>query len=78
MFELTEEQPHELSAPEPVAVDPQTGNAYVLVTREIYERIKDQLYDDSPWTDEELDLLAAEAADLLGWEGMEAYQDEEA
>lgn len=32
-------------------------------------------YDDSPWMDEEMDLLAAEDADALGWEGMEAYQD---
>lgn len=32
-------------------------------------------YDDSPWTDEEMDMLAAEDADYLGWEGMEAYQD---
>ena len=32
-------------------------------------------YDDSAWTDEEMDLLAAEDADTLGWEGMEAYQD---
>jgi hypothetical protein len=33
-------------------------------------------YDDSPWTDEEMNLLAAEDANTLGWEGMEAYQDE--
>jgi hypothetical protein len=34
-------------------------------------------YDDTPWTDEEMDLLAAEQADSLGWEGMEMYQDPE-
>jgi hypothetical protein len=34
-------------------------------------------YDESPWTDEEMDLLAAEDADCLGWEGMEVYQDGE-
>ena len=76
MFELTDEQRHELNKPEPTAVDPRTKEAYVLIPREVYERIKGLLYDDSPWTDEEMDLLAAEAADLLGWEGMEAYQDE--
>ena len=32
-------------------------------------------YDDSPWTDDEMDRLAAEDADGLGWEEMEAYQD---
>jgi hypothetical protein len=33
-------------------------------------------YDASPWTDEEMDLLAAENAEALGWEGMETYEDE--
>ena len=77
MIELTEEQRQELSEPEPVAIDPQTKATYVLVRRELYERIKGLLYDASPWTDEEMDLLAAEDADRLGWEGMEAYQSEE-
>lgn len=40
MIELTEHQRQELSAPEPVAVDPQTGESYVLVRRETYERFK--------------------------------------
>ena len=33
------------------------------------------LYDDSPWTEEGMSLLAAPDSDVLGWEGMEAYQD---
>ena len=33
-------------------------------------------YDDSPWTDEERDAMRSEALDDLGWEGMEAYQDD--
>ena len=40
MIELTEEQRRELSAPEPIAIDPQTGETYVLVRREAYERLK--------------------------------------
>lgn len=40
MIELTEKQRQELSAPEPVAIDPQTGETYVLVPRETYERLK--------------------------------------
>jgi hypothetical protein len=40
MIELTEQQRQELSAPEPVALDPQTGETYVLVRREVYERLK--------------------------------------
>ena len=40
MIELTEEQRRELSVPEPVAIDPQTRQTYVLVRREVYERLK--------------------------------------
>ncbi len=40
MIELTEQQRQELSAPEPLAVDPQTRQIYVLVRRETYERLK--------------------------------------
>ncbi|HVS39615.1 MAG TPA: hypothetical protein VMS17_28925 [Gemmataceae bacterium] len=40
MIELTEQQRLELSAPEPIAIDPQTRETYVLVRRETYERIK--------------------------------------
>jgi hypothetical protein len=43
MIELTEKQRQELSTPEPVAIDPETGQAYVLVRREIYERLKSLL-----------------------------------
>ena len=57
--------------------EPQTKETYALVRLEVYERMKDLLYDADPWTDEEMDLLAAEDADRLGWEGMEAHQGEE-
>ena len=49
----------------------------VVVRADVFARLKESLYDDSPWTDEEMDLLAAENADFLGWEGMDAYQDEQ-
>jgi hypothetical protein len=55
--------------------DPATNRQYVLLPAEVYERVRALAYDDSPWTDEEMDLLAAESADALGWEGMDAYQD---
>ena len=58
-------------------VDPATQEAFVLLRAEDYERLKKAEYDDSPWTDEEMDRLAAEDADVLGWEGTEAYQDRE-
>ena len=56
-------------------IDPTTNRYYVLLPADEYERVKALAYDDSPWTDEEMDLLAAESADALGWEGMDAYQD---
>lgn len=40
MIELTEQQRKELNAPEPTVLDPQTGESYVLVRRETYERFK--------------------------------------
>ena len=40
MIELTDEQARELAQPEPVAIDPRTRQAYVLVRREVYDRLK--------------------------------------
>jgi len=40
MIELTEQQRQDLSAPEPVAIDPLTRQTYVLIRREAYERLK--------------------------------------
>ncbi len=40
MIELTEQQRQELSVPEPVAIDPETRQVYVLVRWEAYERLK--------------------------------------
>jgi hypothetical protein len=40
MFELTVQQSKELGAPEPIAIDPRTGETYVLVRREADERLK--------------------------------------
>jgi len=40
MIRLTEEQRQQLNVPEPLAVDPQTQQTYVLVRREAYDRLK--------------------------------------
>jgi hypothetical protein len=40
MIELTEQQRQELSGPEPVAIDSQTREIYVLVRKDAYERWK--------------------------------------
>lgn len=65
MIQLTQEQRQELSAPEPVAIDPESQEVYVLIRKDVYDRIKRLAYDDSPWTDEEMDLLAEEAGEML-------------
>jgi hypothetical protein len=40
MIELTEQQRHELIEREPIVIDPVTQTSYVLVRREVYERLK--------------------------------------
>ncbi len=51
------------------------GTDMVVLRADQFERLRNSLYDDSPWTDEEMSILASEDADALGWEGMEFYQD---
>lgn len=48
MFELTEAQREELSQPEPLAVDPQTRQAFVLVRKEVYDRLRKLLEEVDP------------------------------
>lgn len=74
MIELTQEQRRELQQPEPIAIDPETKETYILVRKEVYERMKELVYDDSPWTDEERDLLAWEAGQTAGWDDMGEYE----
>jgi hypothetical protein len=79
-IELTEQQTQALETQGETpahVVDPRTGEEFVLLRKMEYERLKEAEYDDSPWTDEEMELLATEDADSLGWEGMEVYQDAE-
>ena len=55
----------------------QAGTDLVILPADLFERLSSRPYDDSPWTDEEMNRLAGEDADSLGWEGMEAYQDQD-
>ena len=43
MIELTEQQRLELHVPEPVAIDLQTRQTYVLVRQAVYQRLKSLL-----------------------------------
>jgi hypothetical protein len=61
MIELTEEQRRELRQPEPLAIDPETQKTYVLVPREVYERLRALLDEDTVYTTADLlDRVMAE------------------
>lgn len=66
MIELTEEQRQELKMAEPIALDPGSKELYVLVPKNVYDRIKGLLPDDE-WTDDELRRLLARSAEANGW-----------
>ena len=66
MIEMTEQQANAVAASgatPPVIVDPNTKTPYVLVRKDLYDQLTD--YDDSPWTDEEMDHLGAEVDRML-------------
>jgi hypothetical protein len=71
MIELTEQQIRALEHPEatpPRVVNPRTKETYVLLRVEEYDRLKEEEYDDSPWTREELEAMAWEVAERTGWD----------
>jgi hypothetical protein len=45
MIKPTEDQRDELSSAEPVAIDPQTRQVYVLVRKEVYDKLRGILED---------------------------------
>jgi hypothetical protein len=63
MIQLSDEQRRELRANGRIirALDPETRTEFVVIAAELYERLLKMAYDDSPWTDEEMDALASEA-----------------
>jgi hypothetical protein len=78
MIELTEQQAEALEHAEatpPRVVNPRTQETFVLLRIEEYERLKEEEYDDSPWTSEERHALAWEAGKHAGWEEMDEYDD---
>ncbi len=71
MIELTEQQvealEHAAAAP-PRVVNPRTKETFVLLRVEEYEQLKEEEYDDSPWTMEELQALAWETVKNEPWD----------
>jgi hypothetical protein len=71
MIELTEQQLQALDQPDvtpPRVVNPRTKETFVLLPLDEYERLKDDEYDDSPWTREELQALAWERVKHEEWD----------
>lgn len=76
MIELTEEQRQQLESGKVVDItDPRTAQSYVILRKDVYERVQHLLYDDSECADEELRLHLARSAKENGWEeaGMDDY-----
>ncbi|MGC8638517.1 MAG: hypothetical protein ACP5XB_01420 [Isosphaeraceae bacterium] len=76
MIVLTEEQQQKLDSGQAVDVtDARTSRPYVVLRKDVYERVRQLLYDDSEWTEDELRLQLAGSAEGNGWDepGMEAY-----
>jgi hypothetical protein len=74
MIELTNQQRQELkqtTASEIRVADPETGQEYVLIRADVYERLKRLLYDDGDWTPEEQLRLLAESGKRAGWDDPE-------
>ena len=71
MIELTEQQMRALENPDatpPRIVNPRTKETFVLLPLEEYKRLREEEYDDSPWTREELQALAWERLKHEDWD----------
>ena len=70
MIELTEEQRQGLANAEPIVVDPKTREEYVLVRKNVYQKLKGLLDDDAR-------LMYPMLADLdpEDWEDAAIYAD---
>ncbi len=71
MIELTEQQMQALENPEaspPQMVNPRTRETFVLLRIDEYTRLKEEEYDDSPWTRDEIEGLAWEAGKRADWD----------
>jgi hypothetical protein len=75
MIELTEQQRQELKNTEPRVLDPETGEAYVLVRAEVYERLKGLLSEED-WS-EHAYQTAMEVFARDGWDDprMDVYDE---
>jgi hypothetical protein len=71
MIEFTEQPMQALENPQdnpPQIMNPRTKETFVLLRVDEYARLKEDEYDDSPWTREELEALAWEASEHTEWD----------
>ena len=76
MIDLTDEQRRQLESGQAVDVtDAETAQRYVLLRKEVYERLHNLVYDDSDWTPEEQLWLLAQSGKAAGWDdpAMDVY-----
>ena len=72
MIELSEEQRQSLTQGREVSVsDSETKQEYILVLAAVYRRLKNLIYDDREWTQEEQMRLLAESGKRAGWDNPE-------
>jgi hypothetical protein len=77
IIELTEEQVRALSVPHsgpPQLLNPRTKEAFVLLHVDEYRQLTSAQYDDSPWTRDELQAVAAATAERAGWDAQTHHQ----
>ncbi len=71
MIELTDQQAEALEFPTDapkLILNPRTQETFVLLRAEEYARLMGDVYDDSPWTREELQALAWERVQHEDWD----------
>jgi hypothetical protein len=69
MIEPTDAQRQQLENGQAVDVaDAQTAQPYVVLRKDVYERFRHLLYNDSEWTAEELRQQLARSAKDNGWD----------
>jgi hypothetical protein len=64
MIDLTEEQRQSIRKGKAVRVR-DNGHEYVVLDPDVFNRLSDDEYDDSPWTADGLDQLREESTGLL-------------
>lgn len=76
MIELTEDQRRQLESGTAISiVDPATEQQYVMLRKDVYDRVRHFLYDDNLSTDQELRRQLARSSKENGWDepAMDAY-----